>query len=160
MGNRIKAAVGVLVLGLVLALGAVTAMPRFGAGDVAENDRSQVVGAARSNQQQRLGTGHPNKLLYVDYAGLERGKWFVRVETQVPIDTQDLPRIQRLLASDEPTDTKALINYLVGKVPISELPVADRTRERENAKHMIAAAFGAEYPAGGPVTDRPPRPKR
>ncbi len=92
-----------------------------------------------------LGTGHPNLILQRDFADAEGG-WVATVETTVPIEETKREQIEEWLASAHP---RALVEYLVGRVPAD--PRAD------NAKHMIAAAFGFEW-NGSKVIEPEPNP--
>jgi hypothetical protein len=90
-----------------------------------------------------LGSGHPNKILQVDYAGPHAGEWVVRLETLIPIPNEMVDQVKQWLASSEEADAEDLADYLVSRVPAGE---ATATSGQIDAKHMVAAAFGQEYP--------------
>ena len=88
------------------------------------------------------GTGRPNKLLQADFAS-ERPQWVLTLETTIPIGGDaEFEEVRRLLASRDTHDIEQLANLLIDRVPLG----VSTEEERKQAKHIIAAAFGMEYP--------------
>jgi len=90
------------------------------------------------------GLGHPNKILQADFAGSPETtpKWFLRLETLVPIDDAKLDDVKRWLSSKDQRDIDELVNYLLAHVPPP--PAGMDVKQGVDAKHMVAAAFGRE----------------
>jgi hypothetical protein len=95
-----------------------------------------------AKELENRGTGHPNKILQKDYAGRDPKIWFVRVETMVHVEDDRLDEVRKWLESG--TSNEKLAKYLVGRVPDTA-----GAKGKQDAQHMIFAAFGLEHPKNG-----------
>jgi hypothetical protein len=94
------------------------------------------------------GSGHPNKYLQADLADVAEGEnltWFVRLETLIPIEFEKFEQVRRQMSSKDPAETFPLAEYLITQVPQGVMGAEERRR----AQHMVAAAFGFEFPGAG-----------
>ena len=88
------------------------------------------------------GIGHPNIILYADYAVLNKNRqptWYLKVETYVDIEDNQLQMVKDGLSHAPTTPIPQLVAYLHRRVPATG-------SNPEASKHMIAAAFDVPYP--------------
>jgi hypothetical protein len=89
-----------------------------------------------------LGIGHPNLILYTDYAELKKGSqptWYLKVETHVDIEDGEVQMVKDGLVSSDPKVRKALAQYLHKRVPAGG-------GKPDASKRMISAALEVAYP--------------